>query len=67
MFLNYDISPILIVHDEVRQSFAHFLTSYVFPFSERETRMLTSAAVTQDVRDCRRSAHGRVAHRQRAL
>ncbi|EPS97540.1 hypothetical protein FOMPIDRAFT_1025000 [Fomitopsis schrenkii] len=27
VFLNYDISPILIVHDEVRQSFAHFLTS----------------------------------------
>lgn len=29
--------------------------------------MLTSAAAMQDVRDCRRSAHGRVAHRQRAF
>jgi len=26
-FFNYDISPILIVHTETRQSFAHFLTS----------------------------------------
>ncbi|TFY69920.1 hypothetical protein EVJ58_g126 [Rhodofomes roseus] len=26
-FFNYDISPILIVHDATRQSFAHFLTS----------------------------------------
>jgi len=27
VFLNYDISPILVVHSETRQSFAHFLTS----------------------------------------
>ncbi|KAF9649389.1 ER-derived vesicles protein ERV46 [Thelephora ganbajun] len=27
VFLNYDISPILVVHAETRQSFAHFLTS----------------------------------------
>jgi len=26
-FFNYEISPILIVHTETRQSFAHFLTS----------------------------------------
>ncbi|KDQ62502.1 hypothetical protein JAAARDRAFT_121394 [Jaapia argillacea MUCL 33604] len=26
-FLNYEISPILVVHSETRQSFAHFLTS----------------------------------------
>ncbi|GBE83107.1 endoplasmic reticulum-derived transport vesicle ERV46 [Sparassis latifolia] len=26
-FFNYDVSPILIVHTETRQSFAHFLTS----------------------------------------
>ena len=27
VFFNYDISPILVVHSETRQSFAHFLTS----------------------------------------
>ncbi|TDL22172.1 endoplasmic reticulum-derived transport vesicle ERV46 [Rickenella mellea] len=27
MFINFDISPLLVVHTEVRQSFAHFLTS----------------------------------------
>jgi len=27
VFLNYEISPILVVHAETRQSFAHFLTS----------------------------------------
>ena len=27
VFFNYDISPILVVHSEARQSFAHFLTS----------------------------------------
>ncbi len=27
---NYEISPILVAHRETRQSFAHFLTSYVF-------------------------------------
>jgi len=27
VFLNYEISPILVVHTETRQSFAHFLTS----------------------------------------
>ena len=26
-FFNFEISPILIVHSETRQSFAHFLTS----------------------------------------
>ncbi|OBZ68906.1 Endoplasmic reticulum-Golgi intermediate compartment protein 3 [Grifola frondosa] len=26
-FFNYEISPILVVHSETRQSFAHFLTS----------------------------------------
>lgn len=36
VFLNYDISPILIVHSETRQSFAHFLTSWVelMPFDQ---------------------------------
>jgi len=29
-FFNYEISPMLVVHSEIRQSFAHFLTSYVF-------------------------------------
>lgn len=67
VFLNYDISPILIVHDEVRQSFAHFLTSYVPPVSEHATRILTRSTARQDVRDCRRGAHGCVAHRQRAF
>lgn len=28
-FFNYEISPLLIRHAETRQSFAHFLTSYV--------------------------------------
>jgi len=27
VFFNYDISPILVVHSETRQSFAHFITS----------------------------------------
>jgi len=27
-FFNFEISPILVVHTEIRQSFAHFLTSY---------------------------------------
>jgi len=27
MFINYEISPLLVVHSETRQSFAHFLTS----------------------------------------
>ncbi|KAI0304470.1 Sec1 family-domain-containing protein [Multifurca ochricompacta] len=27
VFLNYEISPILVAHHEIRQSFAHFLTS----------------------------------------
>ncbi|CCM04126.1 uncharacterized protein FIBRA_06287 [Fibroporia radiculosa] len=27
VFINYDISPMLILHSETRQSFAHFLTS----------------------------------------
>lgn len=62
VFLNYDISPILIVHDEVRQSFAHFLTSYVFPVVPVVNEMLTGAAATQDVRDCGRGADGRVTH-----
>ena len=26
-FFNFEISPILVVHSETRQSFAHFLTS----------------------------------------
>ena len=30
-FFNYEISPLLIRHVETRQSFAHFLTSYVSP------------------------------------
>ena len=35
VFFNYEISPILVVHTETRQSFAHFITSYVyFPFWE---------------------------------
>lgn len=68
VFLNYDISPILIVHDEARQSFAHFLTSCVFPVVWVMNEMLTgAAAATQDVCDCGRGADGRVAHRQRAL
>lgn len=29
VFFNYEISPILVVHTETRQSFAHFITSYV--------------------------------------
>ena len=29
LFINYEISPLLVVHSETRQSFAHFLTSYV--------------------------------------
>ena len=32
-FFNFEISPILIVHSETQQSFAHFLTSYVSPTS----------------------------------
>jgi len=28
-FFNFEISPILVVHAETRQSFAHFITSYV--------------------------------------
>ena len=28
-FFNFEISPILVVHSETRQSFAHFLTSSV--------------------------------------
>lgn len=34
---NYEISPILVAHRETRQSFAHFLTSYVF-FCVRSTQ-----------------------------
>jgi len=30
-FFNYEISPILVVHSDTRQSFAHFITSYVLP------------------------------------
>ena len=29
VFFSYEISPILVAHRETRQSFAHFLTSYV--------------------------------------
>jgi endoplasmic reticulum vesicle transporter len=29
VFFSYEISPILVAHRESRQSFAHFLTSYV--------------------------------------
>ena len=29
VFFNFEISPILVIHQETRQSFAHFLTSYV--------------------------------------
>jgi hypothetical protein len=29
VFFNYEISPMKITHTETRQSFAHFLTSYV--------------------------------------
>lgn len=28
VFFNYEISPMLVIHTETRQSFAHFLTSY---------------------------------------
>lgn len=28
-FFNYEISPIKVIHEETRQSFAHFLTSCV--------------------------------------
>lgn len=38
-FFNYEISPLRIVHAETRQSFAHFLTSYV---SLRPASALTS-------------------------
>lgn len=30
VFFNYEISPMLVIHRETRQSFAHFITSYVF-------------------------------------
>jgi hypothetical protein len=30
-FFNYEISPMLVVHTENRKSFAHFLTSCVYP------------------------------------
>ncbi len=29
MFINYEISPLLVSHTETRQAFAHFVTSYV--------------------------------------
>ena len=29
VFFNYEISPMKVFHTETRQSFAHFLTSYV--------------------------------------
>jgi hypothetical protein len=29
VFFNYEISPMKVIHTETRQSFAHFLTSYV--------------------------------------
>lgn len=29
VFFNYDPSPMKVIHTETRQSFAHFLTSYV--------------------------------------
>lgn len=29
VFFNYEISPMLVIHTEERQSFAHFLTSFV--------------------------------------
>lgn len=32
VFFNYEISPMLVVHQETRQSFAHFLTSFVHFF-----------------------------------
>jgi endoplasmic reticulum-Golgi intermediate compartment protein 3 len=39
VFFNYEISPILVVHAETRQSFAHFLTSYA-PFLFRVCTVL---------------------------
>ena len=44
-FFNYDVSPILVVHTETRQSFAHFLTSCVFPpfFPSHSARELMSS------------------------
>jgi hypothetical protein len=30
IFFNYEISPMLVIHRETRQSFAHFITSCVF-------------------------------------
>lgn len=37
VFFNYEISPMLVIHTETRQSFAHFLTSYatIHPLSKR--------------------------------
>ena len=40
-FFNFEISPMLVVHSETRQSFAHFLTSCVLSISGRGTSWLT--------------------------
>ncbi|PSR76751.1 hypothetical protein PHLCEN_2v8236 [Hermanssonia centrifuga] len=43
-FFNFEISPILIVHQETRQSFAHFLTSVAFATSRKLKKSGVSVA-----------------------
>ena len=52
-FFNFEISPILVVHTETRQSFAHFLTSYVsgvtFHVSSSSYRLFRTCAIVGGV------------------
>ena len=48
-FFNFEISPILVIHQETRQSFAHFLTSCV-PSPRLLSAALTGAFWSEPVR-----------------
>lgn len=52
-FFNFEISPILVIHQETRQSFAHFATSCVpdtlRPFNSLLTTLYRTCAVVGGV------------------
>jgi hypothetical protein len=54
-FFNFEISPILVVHAETRQSFAHFLTSLDSPLFYLIHSILTR--LFQNMRHCRRGSY----------
>jgi hypothetical protein len=69
VFFSYEISPILVAHHETRQSFAHFLTSYVLFYYVFPSPGLSAPDKSPNQNMCHRGrrTHGGFYSRQRAL